>query len=1240
MDRPIEGVAKLNPDTGDGEFISVSNELNFTYTPPPLECRVEGLLSKRRGTDGLNCPMNGGVEYLDGIATKEDQVPPAAANLVQTCATASSECTTACVPSIPCSTNPETSPNCIGYAQCGILVSLPVATGLAKTCANPLSGECQTICSQAKAHCPIPAASAAIALAGGATAEAAAGSWAVAAAAAKENSPNCGGYGACAIAHAAYAAGMAAMAAAAGATATSECNRWICCTRLCESKYLGLEKDDEKAIQTAVAKNELATAGYLQKQKDALQNQKDARKDKRRTINDKLNRGEYAEWDKASDTERSMFLVLGGQQQSESLWKIFQVNCLDGGDYGAQPSLGFEESLCNKTDPFSSKALPPQWTGAVVAESIPGWLRNELVIDNPDQSREITKTGTRKSTYVSSVQRVSCVSGGGLHNHNLARGGDRCKQMKADTSRGLGFGVWEIVTSLTDAESFVLGTKTSSQSYSVGERFWVVQQDGGLLMTNLDPKDKSYTQDRQTLAEWGGVVSDDQDALLPRVYAAMVARYPGMTMSGRLSAIFADLMGTSKKSGQWKVMEVGHSAEGDSTIELHSRVQGRGVEGERGGTRVQGPNSDWLVFGAVNNDARGETPRFVRLQMLNLIVSLMCILIVIYIGSTLAKAQKTQAVKALAESVEQERRRAVQRKKRGIYLTMASARAGAAQEKGVPTEWGGGGTDTIRSSRAKSIDVRKMKMVNSAMGGLKQLTGKLTGRGKRMREEAANARENSGEGGNSFWAERSETLAIAQAKFREAKKQHSKAEREFQEADLRMEMESMHCHMRAAVFETNRMVTENEAKDRARRKNPMQGKVGKMQSHRAKIRFKTKERAMQHVLDCHSGIAIEKILIYEAVGHSWRTTLWRSTTHGLYPLLMRTAIVVHCLLGFFEAPMPVVTFNNTVLPFWGTFEGKFELILMIQGICIALHAVDALVMIATVGIFNSRVTVMPRKGKVLKLRHLVMRDSLNAHIVAWCVVTSLFIVDWVLQAVFKYTLNKDGWFGSGLAMAGSDVGSRDFLYILLPASAPLRPLLLAIRNAKIRFAGRNFCKTMAKSLHVFAMLILLVVIAALIGVMILSRHYGEATTFNNWVNAWKQIFVFMLTAENYPSLVYPAAKCADYTAENMIGNYYAAGGCENSWYMMYFVFFIIVGMLYISGLTIAVFQDLYSKHAREYMSEEKKKRRAGIIAAFCLLDEDMDGSLTLSEMEGFLNIPMVEFKNFKRKVGEKRQVCV
>ena len=245
MDRPIEGVAKLNPDTGDGEFISVSNELNFTYTPPPLECRVEGLLSKRRGTDGLNCPNNGGVEYLDGIATK-DQVPPAAANLVQTCATASSECTTACVPSIPCSTNPERSPNCIGYAQCGILVSLPVATGLAKTCANPLSGECQTICSQAKAHCPIPAASAAIALAGGATAEAAAGSWAVAAAAAKENFPNCGGYGACAIAHAAYAAGMAAMAAAAGATATSECNRWICCTRLRHFVKLDLEAPVER----------------------------------------------------------------------------------------------------------------------------------------------------------------------------------------------------------------------------------------------------------------------------------------------------------------------------------------------------------------------------------------------------------------------------------------------------------------------------------------------------------------------------------------------------------------------------------------------------------------------------------------------------------------------------------------------------------------------------------------------------------------------------------------------------------------------------------------------------------------------------------------------------------------------------------------------------------------------------------------------------------------------------------
>ena len=728
MDRPIEGVAKLNPDTGDGEFISVSGERNFTYTPPPLECRVEGLVAKRKGTDGLNCSIVGGVEYLDGVAKTMPTmpVPPVNATVMKVCTPTSvfgvtttipsSDCVAACVPAVPCTTNLDALSdsdkiNCVGYAQCANLTPLQLL---------------QTSAAYSAAFAKYTAAKA------------------------------------------------AAEAAAGGAIATSECDRVICCTRLCESEYLTLGTSEAKkaaeyekaltdieqatppamkaaidttsleavadasskaadsamkaaatakaaadasssntGLQSAAAAAKAAADAAIQTElmlqratttkaeSDAAQKQTDARKAKRSMINDKLDRGEYAEWDKASDTERSMFLVLGGQQQSESLWKIFQVNCLDGGDYGAQPSLGFKESLCNKTDPFSNKAPPPQWTGAVVAEFIPGWLRNELVIENPDQSREITKTGTRKSTYVSSVQRVSCVSGGGLHNHNPSRGGDRCKQMKADTSRGLGFGVWEIVTSLTDAESFVLGTKTSSQSYSVGERFWVVQQNGGLLMTNLDPKDKSYTQDRQTIAAWDSVVSDSADALLPRVYAAIVARYPGMTMSERLSAIFADLMdfksgdqeGHISGEGQWTVMEVGHSAEGDSMIELHASVQGRGVEGERGGTRVQGPNSDWLVFGAIKNDARDETPRFVRLQMLNLIVSLMCILIVIYIGSTLAKAQKKAAVKALAESVEQVRRRAVQRKKRGIVLTTASARAGAAQEKGVPMEWGGGGKD-------------------------------------------------------------------------------------------------------------------------------------------------------------------------------------------------------------------------------------------------------------------------------------------------------------------------------------------------------------------------------------------------------------------------------------------------------------------------------------------------------------------------------------------------------------------
>ena len=81
--------------------------------------------------------------------------------------------------------------------------------------------------------------------------------------------------------------------------------------------------------------------------------------------------------------------------------------------------------------------------------------------------------------------------------------------------------------------------------------------------------------------------------------------------------------------------------------------------------------------------------------------------------------------------------------------------------------------------------------------------------------------------------------------------------------------------------------------------------------------------------------------------------------------------------------------------------------------------------------------------------------------------------------------------------------------------------------------------------------------------------------------------------------------------------------------LRYFVVFSFIGMFYIVALTIAVFQNTYSAHARAEASSDKLKMRAGAVAAFCLLDVNGDGDLSKEEMQSFFRVSVpIEFKNF------------
>ena len=61
-------------------------------------------------------------------------------------------------------------------------------------------------------------------------------------------------------------------------------------------------------------------------------------------------------------------------------------------------------------------------------------------------------------------------------------------------------------------------------------------------------------------------------------------------------------------------------------------------------------------------------------------------------------------------------------------------------------------------------------------------------------------------------------------------------------------------------------------------------------------------------------------------------------------------------------------------------------------------------------------------------------------------------------------------------------GARSFFWVMLPMSAPLRPILFAVRSNSIRASASNFVRTMFFQRTVFLMLMLIVV---------LCEWYGE-----------------------------------------------------------------------------------------------------------------------------------------------------
>ena len=117
------------------------------------------------------------------------------------------------------------------------------------------------------------------------------------------------------------------------------------------------------------------------------------------------------------------------------------------------------------------------------------------------------------------------------------------------------------------------------------------------------------------------------------------------------------------------------------------------------------------------------------------------------------------------------------------------------------------------------------------------------------------------------------------------------------------------------------------------------------------------------------------------------------------------------------------------------------------------------------------------------------------------------------------------------------------------------------------------------------------------------------------------VFIFLLTGENHPDIVYGPTSCEieGTPAMNTLLGGVSSGGCLNWGHHPVFIMFELLGLFIIVALVIAVFESYYGERTNEAAMAARKSRRLGIIAAFILLDKSRDGALDKNELLDFLN---------------------
>jgi len=168
---------------------------------------------------------------------------------------------------------------------------------------------------------------------------------------------------------------------------------------------------------------------------------------------------------------------------------------------------------------------------------------------------------------------------------------------------------------------------------------------------------------------------------------------------------------------------------------------------------------------------------------------------------------------------------------------------------------------------------------------------------------------------------------------------------------------------------------------------------------------------------------------------------------------------------------------------------------------------------------------------------------------------------------------------------------------------PIRPLLLIFRTDALFFVLYNFFRSLIDSKDVLFSFICLMSILSL-WIIPLFANVNDNMLANSYSNIMRSLFttmIFIMTGENHNEVFWEAKEL-------------------HWWYIFFHIFCALIGLFMFVPIFISKFEEGFTKYNKARRIRNMALKRAGIVAAFTLLDANSDHSLDRVEFSRFMKL--------------------